>query len=66
MKRFNLIPHGFPCALEDCPEGPFLLGNTFGVKTEDGPVGLERGNKFRDPLADISIVQPCIGEWVDL
>jgi len=25
MKRVTLVPHGWPCSLDDCPPGPFTV-----------------------------------------
>ena len=65
-KRIELIPHGWPCALEDLAPGLFLFHGTICLLNDYGDAFLiNGGNAFwggTDSHADIAklIVQPMI------
>lgn len=47
VARIELVPHGFPCRLADCPHGPFLYGDTVGmVSVHDGVYVVDDGDAF--------------------
>lgn len=71
MKQLNIVPHGFPCCLIECPPGLFLFDGTLGFRTEYGTMDsyvVESGEAFWGGASDDGaraklLVQPCIVEW---
>ena len=72
MIRMLLIePNGWPCQLQSCPPGLFLLGETLGFKSEynlEPPYVVESGEVFwggtdNDMDRALLTVQPCRVVW---
>lgn len=65
MKRLEIVPHGFPCTLENCPIGLFMVGDSdeMYVKTEYSTNGksecyiVDSGETY---CGQRDRVQPCI------
>lgn len=36
MKQITLVPSGWPCTLEECPPGPFIVSDRLCFKSEYG------------------------------
>lgn len=67
MTRINLVPHGFPVRLEDCPSGHFLFNESICFKNDYAEFFLASGDSFWggcDKKEDVMnlIVQPLIME----
>ena len=78
-KTLQIIPHGWPCKLIDCPPGLFSFTGDIGFKSEycrDNAIAMEvfcaesgevfwGGSKTTHDRNEL-IVQPVIMQWVEM
>lgn len=70
MKRLIIVPDGWPCTLEECRPGHFVLGEQLCYKSEyfkTSPGDIEAFNCAGEYLSvpPDTTVQPADYEWVD-
>ena len=66
LTEIKVVPHGYPCALAECPAGPFLHNEIMGfvVQSSEGKFAWynENGEPIPQDKGDM-IVTPCVFEY---
>lgn len=77
MRTLQIVPDGWPCTLEECPPGFFIVGEDLCFKTEyhtekgESEAYCHTGEYFVGGAASSEaraalVVQPVAAEWVDV